>query len=93
MSSMVQKKVTIRQEHAAFLAAHKDLGFTDQSSLVRNALDDFIKETRRRQRRSMILQKANELVDLYVEDSELTEFTAIDGDELYEAGGNMGDKP
>ena len=91
MGTMVQKKITIKQEQAAFLAACKEFGFADQSSLVRTALDDFIKENKRKQRRLRIAQKAKEIVELYVLDTELTAFTAIDGDDVYEPGGNLGD--
>jgi hypothetical protein len=40
---MVQKKITIKREQEAFLAACKNFGFADQSSLIRAALDVFIK--------------------------------------------------
>ena len=82
MSTMVQKKITINKEQETFLAACKDLGFADQSSLVRAALDDFINETKREQRRAQISQKAGELVALYDQDADMTVFTTIDGDDF-----------
>ena len=93
MSTMVQKKITIKPEQEAFLAACKEFGFTDQSSLVRAALDDFMKEIKRKQRRAQIKRKAVELAALYDQDSDLTAFTAIDGDDFYEASGHLGNKP
>jgi hypothetical protein len=65
MHAMVQKKITIKREQEAFLAACREFGFADQSSLIRAALDDFIKETKRKQRRALITQKAGELAALY----------------------------
>ena len=82
MSGMIQKKITIKKEQEAFLAACKEFGFSDQSSLVRAALDDFIKETKRKHRRAQISKKAEELASLYDQDADLTAFTAIDGDEF-----------
>ena len=85
MSTMVQKKITIKQEQVAFLSACKKFGFADQSSLIRAALDDFIKETKRKHRRAQISRKAGELASLYGQHTDLTAFTAIDGDDFHEA--------
>jgi Arc/MetJ-type ribon-helix-helix transcriptional regulator len=82
MHAMVQKKITIKREQEAFLAACREFGFADQSSLIRAALDDFIKETKRKQRRALITQKAGELAGLYGQNSDLTAFTAIDSDDF-----------
>lgn len=90
MSTMVQKKITISSEQERFLATHKELGFANQSSMVRTALDHFIKESKRERRRSQIARKANELSKLYEQDPDLTIFTAIDGDDFHEPGGNLG---
>ena len=92
MSAMVQKKITIKREQEAFLAACRKFGFADQSSLIRAALDDFIKETKRKQRRAQITQKAGELAALYSQHTDLTAFTAIDGDDFYEASGHLGNR-
>lgn len=85
MEKMIQKKITIKKEQGAFLATCKKFGFSDQSSMVRAALDAFIKEIERKRRRDKISQKAKELASLYYEDTSLTVFTAIDGDDLHEA--------
>jgi hypothetical protein len=90
---MVQKKITIKREQEAFLATCKKIGFADQSSLIRAALDDFIKETIRKQRRAQITRKAGELAALYGQHADLTAFTAIDGDDFYEASGDLGNRP
>jgi len=82
MSAMVQKKISIKREQEAFLAACKKFGFADQSSLVRTALDNFIKETKKKQRRDQITRKAGELAALYDQNADLTAFTAIDGDDF-----------
>ena len=84
MNSMIQKKITFRREQSNFLANCKEYGFADQSTLIRTALDVFIKKIKREQRRINISQKAQELATLYCEDSDLTAFTAIDGDNLHE---------
>ncbi len=91
MGTLVQKKFSIKRDQEAFLAACKALGSANQSSLVRAALDSFIRETKRKQRRLQIARKAAELAVLYNQDSELTAFSAIDGDDFYEAGGDLGD--
>ena len=93
MRAMIQKKITIKREHEVFLAACRKYGFADQSSVVRAALDDFIKETKRKQRRAQIARKAKELSTLYTQNTDLTAFTAIDGDDFYEASKHMGNKP
>ena len=67
-------------------------GFANQSSMIRAALDHYIKETKRKQRRSQIAQKAGELAALYDYHSELTVFTTIDGDDFYEADRNLGNR-
>lgn len=85
MEIMIQKKITLKKEQGAFLATCKKFGFSDQSSMVRAALDVFIKEIERKRRRDKISQKAKELASLYNEDTNLTVFTAIDGDDLHEA--------
>jgi len=84
MSIMIQKKITLKKEQGAFLAACKEYGFSDQSTLVREALDIFIKSIKREQQRTKISKKAKELAKLYSEDSELTTFTTIDGDVFHE---------
>ena len=91
MAPLVQKKISVNREQAAFLEACRQFGFADQSSLVRTALDDFMKAVKRNQRRFQMKKKALEMIGLYVSDPELTAFTAIDGDDVYEPGGNLAD--
>jgi len=47
MSSYIQKKFSIAHNHKDFLENYKKLGFSGQSSIVREALSLFIKETAR----------------------------------------------
>ena len=86
MDTMIQKKITIKREQGVFLAGCREFGFSDQSSLVRAALDVFIKEAKRKQRRAKIFKKAGELAALYNEDADLTVFTTIDGEDFHETG-------
>ena len=84
MEIMIQKKITLKKEQGAFLATCKKFGFSDQSSMVRAALDVFIKEIERKRRRDKISQKVKELAALYNEDTNLTVFSTIDGDNFLE---------
>ena len=84
MEMMIQKKITLKKEQGAFLATCKKFGFADQSSMVRAALDVFIKEIERKRRRDKISQKVKELAALYNEDTNLTVFSTIDGDNFLE---------
>jgi len=84
LNIMIQKKITLKQEHAAFLSACKEFGFSDQSTMVRAALDIFIKDIKRKRRRAKISKKAEELATLYNEAADLTSFTTIDGDDFHE---------
>ena len=86
------KKITFKREQEAFLAACKAFGFADQSSLIRAALDAFLKETKRKQRRAQITRKAGELAALYGRNTDLTAFAAIDGDDFYESSGHLGNR-
>jgi len=58
------------------------LGFSDQSSIVREALNRLIKEFKIKQRKSQMAQKARELFSDYTTDRELTTFTDLDGEEF-----------
>ncbi|MCK5682082.1 hypothetical protein KAI46_14860 [bacterium] len=84
MEMMIQKKIILKKEQGAFLATCKKFGFADQSSMVRAALDVFIKEIERKRRRDKISQKVKELAALYNEDTNLTVFSTIDGDNFLE---------
>jgi len=66
METMTQKKFSININQKEFLANYKKWGFSDQSSIVREALDRF----------------TNELVSDYTDDKKLTVFTDLDGEDF-----------
>jgi hypothetical protein len=86
MSSYIQKKFSIAPNHKDFLENYKKLGFSGQSSIVREALSLFIKDFKAKERKTLMTQKAQELVSDYKNDGELTAFTGLDGDDFHETG-------
>jgi hypothetical protein len=78
MGALTQKRILINTEQKRFLENHREWGFPDQSSIVREALDRFIEELRKNRRRTLMAQKAQELLSDYIEDKELTVFTELD---------------
>jgi len=84
MSSYVQKKFSITHNHKAFLESYKKIGFSGQSSIVREALSLFIKDFEAKERKILMARKAQELVSDYKNDSELTAFISLDGEDFHE---------
>ncbi len=82
MESLTQKKISISFDQKQFLANYKKLGFSDQSSIVREALNRFIKELKTKERKELMKKKAGELLRDYTEDKTLTIFTDLDGEEF-----------
>jgi metal-responsive CopG/Arc/MetJ family transcriptional regulator len=82
MATLTQKKISISTEQNEFLENYKQWGFTDQSSIVREALNQFIKELKTKQRKSQMAQKARQLLSDYTADKELTTFTDLDGEDF-----------
>ncbi len=82
MTTLTQKKISISFEQKQFLENYRQWGFTDQSSIVREALTLFIRELKTSQRRTQMSQKAKELVSEYTTDKELTCFTDLDGEDF-----------
>ena len=82
MGTFVQKKVSITTEHKQFVENYKKWGFSDQSSIIREALSRFIRDIEASRRKSLMAQKAKELLSDYREDKELTTFTDLDGDDF-----------
>ena len=72
METVTQKKFSITVNQKEFLADYKKWGFSDQSSIVREALDRFIREIRTRERKDLMKKKANELLPDYADDKEFT---------------------
>jgi hypothetical protein len=82
MATLTQKKISISSDQNEFLENYKQWGFTDQSSIVREALTRFIKEVKIKQRKSQMAEKAKELLSDYKTDKELTAFTDLDGEDF-----------
>jgi len=82
MAPLTQKKLSISLEQKQFLENYRQWGFTDQSSIVREALTRFIKELKTKQRKNQIAQKARELLPEYTTEKELTTFTDLDGEDF-----------
>ena len=82
MTTLTQKKISISCEQKQFLENYRQWGFTDQSSIVREALTLFIRELKTNQRKTQMAQKARELVSEYTTDKELTGFTDLDGEDF-----------
>ncbi len=82
MATLTQKKISINSEQKQFLENYRQWGFTDQSSIVREALTRFIRELKTSQRKTQMAQKARELVSEYTTDKELTGFTDLDGEDF-----------
>ena len=80
METVTQKKFSINVNQKEFLADYKKWGFSDQSSIVREALDRFMREIKTRERKDLMKKKANELLPDYVDDEELTVLTDLDGE-------------
>lgn len=82
MGKLAQKKFSISIEQKRFLEHYKEHGFTDQSSLVREAIDRFAKDLKTKERKELIQMKAQELLSEYSGDNELTVFTALDSEDF-----------
>ncbi|MBW2664258.1 MAG: hypothetical protein JRD93_20345 [Deltaproteobacteria bacterium] len=83
MAPLTQKKISITPpEQKQFLENYKQWGFTDQSSIVREALTQLINGLKTKQRKSLMAQKARELLSDYTTDKELTTFTDLDGEDF-----------
>ena len=82
MGALVQKKVSITREQKYFIENYKKWGFSDQSSIIREALNRFIGELEASRRKILMAQKAQELLSDYTDDRELTTFTALDGEDF-----------
>jgi Arc/MetJ-type ribon-helix-helix transcriptional regulator len=72
---MVPTKVALEQTQIDFLAQFKDLGFKDKSSVVRLALNRLQQEMERQE----LERSADLYAEVYAEDGELQELTAIAG--------------
>jgi len=82
MGALVQKKISITNEHKQFIENYKKLGFSDQSSIIREALNQFINDFKIKERETLMAQKAQELISDYTQDKNLAAFTDLDGDDF-----------
>ncbi len=82
MGGLTQKKFSISREQEEFLENYRNWGYSDQSSVVREALDRLIKEQKAKKRKALMAEKAQELFPDYTHDEELTAFTAMDNEDF-----------
>jgi metal-responsive CopG/Arc/MetJ family transcriptional regulator len=82
VTALTQKKFSISHEQKEFLEAYRQWGFSDQSTIVREALARYIKEMKTRQRKTQMAQKAAELISDYETNEELTAFTNLDSEDF-----------
>ncbi len=73
---MQQAKISFKEDHIHFIDKYQELGFKDRSSLVRAAIEDYIKSMHKQE----LIQSAKLYAEVYEEDSDVKELTnsAID---------------
>jgi len=67
MRKLTQKKFSISIEQKRFLENYRRWGYSDQSSIVRDALNNFMKELEAAERKTLMKKKAQELSSEYKE--------------------------
>jgi len=82
MVTLIQKKISITNEQKRFLESYKKWGFSDQSSIIREALSLFISELETREKKTLMAQKAQELLSDYTKDKDFIAFTDLDGEDF-----------
>lgn len=68
---MRQAKISFEKEQINFIQRHREFGFKDKSSLVRSAIDEFIKKIENQK----LAESARLYAEIYKEDDELKELT------------------
>lgn len=68
---MQQAKISLDENHIKILNKYQELGFKDKSSLVRSAIDDFIKSIEKQK----LAKSAKLYAEIYKEDSDLRDLT------------------
>jgi hypothetical protein len=68
---MQQAKISLDHNHVEFLNKYQELGFKDKSSMVRSALEGFIKLIERQK----LAKSAKLYAEIYQEDSDLKDLT------------------
>ena len=82
METLTQKKFSISHQQKEFLKNYRKWGFSDQSGIVREALDRFMKELTIKKRKDLMAQKAQELLPDYTEYEEFIAFTGLDREDF-----------
>ena len=82
MGNLDQKKFSIGSEQIKFLENYKKWGFSDKSSIVREALDRYMKEVKTQHQKQLMEQKSRELLSDYLKDKELTPLTDLDSEDF-----------
>ena len=77
MRKLTQKKFSISVEQKRFLENYRKWGYSDRSSIVRDALNSFIKELEVAERKTIMKKKAHELSSDYKENGRLTVFSKV----------------
>ena len=78
MRKLTQKKFSISVEQKQFLENYRRWGYSDRSSIVRDALTSFMKELEAAERKTLMKRKAQELSSDYRENGRLTIFSKVD---------------
>ena len=86
MRKLTQKKFSISIEQKRFLENYQRWGYSDRSSIVRDALNSFIKELEVVERKTIMKQKAQELSDDYKENGRLSVFSKVGKGVIDETG-------
>jgi len=76
MRKLTQQKFSISLEQKRFLENYRKWGYSDRSSIVRDALNSFIKELEDVKRKTLMEKKAQELSSDYKK-GQLTLFSKI----------------
>ena len=78
MRKLIQKKFSISVEQKRFLENYRRWGYSDRSSIVRDALNIFMRELETAERKTIMKKKAQELSSDYRENGRLTVFSKVD---------------
>ena len=78
MRKLIQKKFSISVEQKRFLENYRRWGYSDRSSIVRDALNIFMRELETAERKTIMRKKAQELSSDYRENGRLTVFSKVD---------------
>jgi metal-responsive CopG/Arc/MetJ family transcriptional regulator len=77
MRKLTQKKFSISVEQKRFLENYRRWGYSDRSSIVRDALNVFMRELETAERKTIMKKKAQELSSDYNENGRLTVFSKV----------------